>query len=95
MVVSNTGNVSGKHSVLMYVGQDYRSVSPEVKMLKNFEKIFLEPGESATVEFTITPAMLSFIGLDLTRITEEGAFTITVGEAQAKLELVGCKPTPL
>jgi beta-glucosidase len=87
VTVQNTGDVSGKHSVLMYVGQDYRSVTPEVKLLKDFEKIFLEAGESTTVEFSITPKMLSFIGLDLQRTTEEGMFTITAGDAQAKLEL--------
>jgi beta-glucosidase len=87
VTVANTGEVSGKHSVLMYVGQDYRSVTPEVKLLKDFDKIFLEAGESVEVQFTITPKMLSFIGLDLERITEEGMFTITVGNSQAKLEL--------
>jgi beta-glucosidase len=87
VVVSNTGDASGKHSILLYISQDYRTVSPEVKMLKDFEKIFLEPGESATVEFTITPKMLSFIGLDLERTTEEGMFTIYAGDVAAKLEL--------
>ena len=71
--------------------QDYRSVSPETKMLKGFEKIELGPGEEMAVSFAVTPRMLSFVGLDMKRTTEDGTFTLRVGageeEMQATLEL--------
>ena len=53
--VKNTGNRKGAEVVQMYIRDDYSSVTRPVKELKGFKKIWLEPGQSQTVSFTITP----------------------------------------
>ena len=47
--------------------------------LIGFERIRLKPGEKRTVEFTITPHMLSMLNTDMHRVVEPGIFDIMVG----------------
>jgi beta-glucosidase len=86
--VRNSGSRSGDHSVLLYVSDLYRSVTPPNKELKAFTKISLEVGEEKQVEFSLNRTDLSFIGLNLTRQSEPGLFTITVGNLQASFTLL-------
>ena len=47
--------------------------------LKAFQRITLKPGEKKTVEFTITPDMLSMLNIDMHRVVEPGVFDVMVG----------------
>lgn len=58
--VTNTGSMPSQLSVLMYVSDVYRSVTPEVKMLKGFERVCIGPGGSVDVSFTLDTQALSF-----------------------------------
>jgi len=78
--VTNTGKVSGKESVLMYVSDLVASITPEFKRLRAFEKIELQPNQTKTVTFTINKEKLSFINYDLKRVTEPGEFKLAIGD---------------
>jgi len=77
--VKNTGSRVGKESVLLYSREEYASITPDTKRLRAFQKIDLQPGESRTVTFKITPEDISFINDVSKRVTEAGQFTIEVG----------------
>ena len=47
--VTNTGKRAGKEAVLLYSSDLVASLIPDVKRLRGFEKIALEPGETKTV----------------------------------------------
>jgi beta-glucosidase len=81
--VTNTGKVAGKETVLMYVSDEVASITPEVKRLRGFEKIELQPGQMKTVTFKIDKDRLSFINGQLQRVTEAGDFTVSVGGLKA------------
>jgi beta-glucosidase len=51
--VSNTGQMAGEEVVQLYVGFANSEIDRPVKLLKGFDKIAIEPGESRTVEFQI------------------------------------------
>ena len=53
-----------------------------------FKRISLAPGASQTVDFVITPAKLSFIGLNMEEAVEPGWFDIMVGTSSVKYETV-------
>lgn len=76
--VQNTGKVTGKEAVLLYLSDKVASITPEVKALKRFEKISLKPGESKTVTFTLNQKDLQFVGSDLKWVAEEGTFKIQI-----------------
>ena len=80
--VTNTGEVAGKEVVQLYIGDEESSLVRPVKELKGFRKIFLEPGETKTVTFTIEPDMLKYFD-DAKHewVLENGKFTAYVGAA--------------
>jgi beta-glucosidase len=86
--VKNTGQRVGKEAVLVYVNDVAASVSRPVKQLKAFKKVELQPGEQQTLEFTLTPQDLSFIGLNMQRVIEPGEFKVMVGNESASFVLL-------
>jgi beta-glucosidase len=86
--VKNTGTRKGAEIIQMYIRDDYSSVARPVKELKGFKKIWLDPGQSQTVNFTITPELLSFYNAEMKWVVEPGDFTIMVGTASDKTESV-------
>ena len=84
--VSNTGKLAGKETVLLFVSDLIASVTPEVRRLRGFEKISLQPGETKTVRFIITPELLSFINTDLKRVTEAGDFSLQIGNLKESIQ---------
>ena len=85
--VKNTGKLTGKEVVQLYISDLYGSVTRPNKQLKGFEKIELKPGETKKVNFTIDKTHLSFIGLENKRIVETGDFLVTIGDNSAKFTL--------
>jgi beta-glucosidase len=86
--VKNTGSRKGGEVVQLYIRDDYASVARPVKELKGFKKIWLEPGQSQTVSFTINTEMLSFYDRDMKWIAEPGDFTLMIGTASDQTESV-------
>ncbi|OOG68728.1 glycoside hydrolase family 3 N-terminal domain-containing protein [Flavobacterium sp. A45] len=76
--VTNSGAKAGKETVLLYLTDNFASITPEVKTLKRFEKISLEPKETKTVSFVLKQKDLQFVNNDLKWISEKGTFTIQV-----------------
>ena len=80
--VTNTGKRAGKTVVQLYVGDCESSVFRPVRELKGFEKIFLEPGESKDVSFTLDKRSFAYWN---TKIhdwhVESGEFRIEIGHS--------------
>lgn len=79
--ITNTGKIAGDEVVQLYVTDMYASVKTRVMELKNFERIHLNPGESKTVNFTLTPYEFSLLNDQMDRVVEAGEFKIMVGGA--------------
>jgi beta-glucosidase len=85
--VKNTGTIKGKEAVLLYINDVAASVTRPNKQLKAFKKVELNPGQSESLSFTLTPHDLSFIGVDLKRIVEPGDFKVMVGNETVSFTL--------
>ncbi len=81
--VTNASDREVKEPVLLFTRDQYASVTPAVRQLKDFTKISLAPKSSQTISFTLDESQLSFIGRDLKPITEEGDFDVIIGTLQA------------
>ena len=84
--VTNTGRVAGRETVEMYVHQQVSSLTRPVKELRDFAKIELQPGETRTVEFAITPEKLAFHDAGMRFVVEPGDFDIMVGSSSEELQ---------
>lgn len=77
--LTNNGSMKAKEAVQMYIKDEIGSVTRPDKELKGFEKIELNPGETKTVKFTITPKMLEFTGISMNKVLEAGDYTVMIG----------------
>lgn len=86
--VKNTGSRKGAEVVQLYIRDEYASVTRPVKELRGFKKIWLDPGQSQTVSFTIDAQALSFYDVNMKWVVEPGDFAIMTGTASDKTQEV-------
>jgi beta-glucosidase len=79
VTLTNAGTVAGDEVVQLYIRDLVGSITRPVRELKGFQKISLQPGESRTVSFPITPNMLKFYNADLQHVVEAGEFWVFIG----------------
>ncbi len=79
IVVENTGTRSGDEVVFLYINDMISSVTTPVKLLKDWARIQLEPGEKKTVEFTLTQEDLALLDINLESVVEPGVFEVMIG----------------
>ena len=81
--VKNTGKVTGKEVVQLYIKDHFASVTRPVRELKGFELIELDPAESRKVSFTINPELLKFYSAQKKWEAEPGQFSVFIGTNSA------------
>jgi beta-glucosidase len=85
--VKNNGTVEGKEVVQMYLGNKVNSVSTPVIALKGFDKIALQPGETKTVKFIITPDDIAIWNTEMKHVTEPGTFDVMIARSAEDIVL--------
>ncbi len=93
VTVTNTGAVPGAEVVQLYVAPHTEGLHRPVKELKGFRKVFLNPGESAAVEFALNDR--SFAVWDGAWKVPAGCYEILVNGLKAEVRKDGvCVPAP-
>ncbi|MDD3787383.1 MAG: glycoside hydrolase family 3 N-terminal domain-containing protein [Petrimonas sp.] len=90
--VKNTGNVAGKEAVMLFSSDLVASLSPDVRRLRAFEKISLNPGETKTITLKLPAKDLAFVNENGKWTLEEGDFKLQVGD---KIETVRSTQTKI
>ena len=91
--VTNSGSREGDEVPQLYIHQRVAEVTQPVMQLKGFQRITLKPGEKKTVEFTVTPDMLSMLNIDMHRVVEPGVFDLMVGPSSDQTSTVALTVT--
>lgn len=91
VTVTNTGAVAGKEAVLLYSSDMVASLIPDVRRLRAFTKVDLQPGESRTVTLTVNADDLAFVNAEGAWTLEEGEFRIGVGGLSTIVECTATK----
>src|SRR5262252_2779542 len=86
--VTNSGSREGDEVPQLYIHQRVAEVVQPVMQLRGFRRITLKPGEKKTVEFTVTPEMLSMLNIDMHRVVEPGVFDVMVGPSSDQTSLI-------
>jgi len=87
ITVKNSGSRDGKHTVELYTRQHYASITPNMRRLRAFKKIFLKAGESQTVSFMLDRDDLAFVNAAQKTVTEPGDFDVYIGDKKASFVL--------
>lgn len=88
--VTNTGKRRGDEVVQLYVRDDFSSVITYEKVLRGFERISLEPGETRMVEFRLDPPAFALLDRENKLTVEPGTFTLMAGSSSADIRTT-CK----
>ncbi len=83
--LTNTGQVEAEEVAQVYLSDLEASVPVPLHNLVGFQRVRLAPGESKTIEFTVTPEMMMLFDDEGQQRLEPGQFRLTVG---------GCSPGP-
>jgi beta-glucosidase len=89
VTVTNTGTRAGAEVAQLYIRDVISSVTTPEMALKGFGRIFLKPGESGTVHFSIGPEQLSLWNRQMHRVVEPGEFKIMVGSSSQDIREKG------
>ncbi|MEM4610916.1 MAG: glycoside hydrolase family 3 C-terminal domain-containing protein, partial [Thermoproteota archaeon] len=87
--LKNTGDRKGDEVVQLYVRDRVSSVTRPVMELKGFKRLSLEPGETKTVEFTVSTEQLAFYDEQMRLIVEPGVFEVLIGSSSEDIRLRG------
>ena len=87
--VTNTGAVSGKAVVQLYVRDTESTVRRPLRELRDFAKVELQPGETKTVSFTLDKRAFAYYEPKVHDFfVESGEFVIEIGESCRDIRLV-------
>ena len=79
--VTNSGAVAGDEVAELYLTQP-RAFETPIRVLAGFRRVHLAPGESAQIDFTISPRSLGQVNEQGDRIILPGQYTVSIGGTQ-------------
>ncbi|MEH6908264.1 glycosyl hydrolase [Bacillus sp. AFS006103] len=86
--IKNTGSMTGKEVVQLYVRDVESTISRPEKELKGFEKVSLQPGEEKTVTFELGKRAFAYYNVKLKEWhVETGTFDLLVGTSSRNILL--------
>ncbi len=93
VTVTNTGAVPGAEVVQFYIAPHTEGLHRPVKELKGFQKVFLQPGEAAIVEFALDDRCFA-VWQDGWKVPS-GNYDLLVGNLKAEIQKAGVSvPAP-
>ena len=77
--LENTGTRAAEEVAQLYVRDLVGNVTRPVRELKGFQRVWLEPGQSRNISFTLYSDDLAFFNRKMQRVTEPGTFHVWIG----------------
>ena len=87
LTLTNVGKMTGDEVVQLYVRDKYSSVVTYDSVLRGFERVSLEPGESKVVRFHLALEDLQILDKDMHWTVEPGEFEIMAGSSSTDIRL--------
>ncbi len=88
ITVTNTGKLAGAEVVQLYVTKKNSKIFRAEKEIKGFDKVYLEPGESKVVEFTLNSRSFAYYNvINMDWSIEDGEYEIQIGASSRDIRL--------
>lgn len=86
--VKNTGEMAGRHPVLLFARTAVQNDGSPIKQLTGFESVNLNGGQESQIEFSVSPCEhLSKANKDGQMAMDKGAYFLVVGEAAYQINI--------
>ena len=76
--IKNTSDVDGYETIQLYSSDLFAQITPDIKRLRDFKKIFLRSGESKLIDLSLPVEKLGYYNVDNKKITENGQFKLMI-----------------
>ncbi len=86
--VTNTGKYKGDEVVQLYIHDQLSSITVYERMLRGFERVTLEPGQTKRIKMTLEPRHFTMLNRDMKPVIEPGLFDIYVAASSTDIRLV-------
>jgi beta-glucosidase len=85
--IKNTGNLKGDEVVQLYIKDMFSSVTTYESQLRGFDRVSLNPNETKTIAFLITPQDLELLDKNMNWTVESGEFEVRIGASSEDIKL--------
>ena len=85
--LTNTGKLAGDEVVRLYINDEVSSVTTYTQVLRGFERVHLNPGETKVLNFTLTSQDLGLWNRHNEFVVEPGYFEIRIGSSSQDIRL--------
>jgi beta-glucosidase len=85
--VTNTGKIKGDEVVQLYLKDMLTSVTTYESVLRGFERVTLNPGETKTIKFILQPKDLELLDKNMNWVIEPGVFKVKIGSSSEDIRL--------
>ena len=85
----------GKEVIQVFCSDLVASITPSVKRLRAFKKVYTKGFERKTIQLSIPVTELAFVGIDNKWVVEPGDFKISVEKLSADFEVFDKKQNHL
>ena len=83
--VLNESNIDGYEVVQLYSSDKYASITPDIKRLRAFKRVFVPANSKVDVNLTFDVSDLSFYNIENVSVLEQGEFQIHVGSSSSNV----------
>lgn len=87
--VKNVGDRAGDEVAQLYIKDELSSVVVPNKLLKQFKRIHLQPGEEKMLTFLLSAEDFALFNIDYKELVEKGNFKLLVGRSSTEIKLIG------
>ena len=85
--IKNTGSMKGDEIAQIYLHDYESSITVYDKLLRGFERITLEPGETKTVTIKLPSDAFKMLDRNMKEVIEPGLFEVSVGASSVDFRL--------
>lgn len=86
--ITNTGKYKGDEIVQLYIHDKWSSITVYERMLRGFERVTLNPGETKRVKMTLEPRHFTMLNRQMKPVIEPGLFDIYIAASSTDVRLV-------
>ena len=83
--VTNESDIDGYETVQLYSSDLYASLTPDIKRLRDYDKILIKSGETKRLTFSLPVSELEFYNYKNEPVVEEGRFKISINNKSKEI----------
>ena len=83
--ITNESDIDGYETVQLYSSDLYATITPDVKRLRDYDKIHIKAGETKTLTFSLPVSELEFYNYKNEPVVEEGRFKISIDDKSKEI----------